>query len=236
VTESAHHEHHRNVRDGRARAAVFGASDGLVSNLALVLGMAGSGVSSGVVLTAGIAGLVAGAVSMAAGEWVSMQAQRELMERELDIERRELHRNPRAETRELAAIYESRGVSRASADAMAEQVMADPDTALQAHAREELGIDPEELGAPIGAAVSSFLAFAAGAIVPLVAWVIGSGVAATAVSIAMSLVAAAMIGAVIGRFSQRPPMRTAARQVAVAAVACAVTYGIGAVVGASGIV
>src|SRR5438477_7131808 len=148
--------HHRDIRGGTARAAVFGVSDGLVSNVSLVLGVAaGSHYAQGPVRLAGLAGLIAGAVSMAIGEYVSMTAQAELFQRELDLERREIKRVPEAERRELAHIYRSRGVEPDTADELASQVMRNPDLALETHAREELGIHPAALGSPIGAASSS---------------------------------------------------------------------------------
>src|SRR5688500_309536 len=137
--------HHRQIESGRARAAVFGVSDGLVSNVSLILGVAGASPGAGIVRLAGLAGLVSGAISMAAGEYVSMKAQTELFERELALERRELQRNPHVETVELTQIYQSRGVDPDQARELAQQMMADPDNALRTHAREELGIDPEKL-------------------------------------------------------------------------------------------
>src|SRR3954453_11749099 len=165
--------HHREIDRGTARAAVFGVSDGLVSNVSLILGVAGANPGAGVVRLAGLAGLIAGAVSMAAGEYVSMAAQNELLERELDVERRELRRNPNVETVELAQIYQSRGVDPDRARELAEEMMRDPDLARQTHAREELGIDPNQLGSPNRAAVSSFVSFAIGALVPLLPWFFG---------------------------------------------------------------
>src|SRR5438067_7026606 len=159
--------HHRDIDRGTARAAVFGVSDGLVSNVSLILGVAGANPGAGVVRLAGLAGLISGAVSMAAGEYVSMKAQTELYERELALERRELHRNPHVETVELTQIYQSRGVDPDRARELAQEMMRDPELALETHAREELGIDPEALGSPVGAAVSSFVAFSIGALIPL---------------------------------------------------------------------
>src|SRR5213082_3615030 len=153
--------HHRDIRGGTARAAVFGVSDGLVSNVSLVLGVAaGSHNAQGAVRLAGLAGLVAGAVSMAIGEYISMTAQAELFERELELERTEIRRRPESERRELAHIYRSRGVDPSTADELASQMMRDPDLALETHEREELGIDPGALGSPVGAAASSFVSFA----------------------------------------------------------------------------
>src|SRR5436305_13332227 len=168
--------HHRDIRGGTARAAVFGVSDGLVSNVSLVLGVAaGSHYAQGPVRLAGLAGLVAGAVSMAIGEYISMTAQSELFERELELERKEISRRPESERRELAHIYRSRGVDPGTADELASQMMRDPDLALETHAREELGIDPQALGSPIGAAVWSFVSFAIGALAPLLPWFFAGG-------------------------------------------------------------
>src|SRR5438874_4331611 len=195
--------HHRNVQGGTARAAVFGISDGLVSNVSLILGVAGANPGAGVVRLAGLAGLIAGAVSMAAGEYVSMKAQTELYERELDLERRELRRNPHVETVELTQIYQSRGVDPDRARELAQQMMADPELALQTHAREELGIDPDKLGSATAAAVSSFVAFAIGALLPLLPWFFGSGTAATIASIVLGAVASVVVGALLARFTGR---------------------------------
>src|SRR5436853_2956246 len=152
--------HHRDIDRGTARAAVFGVSDGLVSNVSLILGVAGANPGVGVVRLAGLAGLIAGAVSMAAGEYVSMKAQTELYERELDLERRELRRNPHVETVELTQIYQSRGVDPDRARELAQQMMAVHELALQTHAREVLGIDPERLASARAGAVSSVFVFA----------------------------------------------------------------------------
>jgi VIT1/CCC1 family predicted Fe2+/Mn2+ transporter len=230
-------EHHpRDVQGGAARAAVFGISDGLVSNVGLILGVAGADVASGVVRVAGLAGLVAGAISMAAGEYNSMKVQTELLERELAIERRELHRNPHVETVELALIYQSRGMDPDRARELAEATMSDPEQALQVHAREELGIDPDELGSPMQAAVSSFIAFSVGAIVPLVPWLFASGTAAKVTSMALALVAATIVGIVVSRFTERHRGATVLRQIAFTAVPAAITYLIGSAVGVSGAV
>ncbi len=226
--------HHRDIRGGTARAAVFGVSDGLVSNVSLVLGVAaGSHYAQGPVRLAGLAGLIAGAVSMAIGEYISMTAQAELLERELDLERRELRRVPEAERRELAHIYRSRGVDPQTADKLSREMMRDPDLALETHAREELGIDPNALGSPIGAAASSFVSFAIGALVPLLPWFFGGGHGYVAASILLGGVAAFAVGAALARFTGRSMLRSAFRQLAVSAVAAAVTWGIGSAVGVS---
>lgn len=216
-----------------ARAAVFGASDGLVSNVSLILGVAGADPGAGVVRLAGLAGLIAGAVSMAAGEYGSMKAQQELLERELAVERRELERNPHVETVELTQLYQSRGVDPDLARQLAQEVMVDPETALRAHAREELGIDPDALGSPVRAAVSSFVSFSLGALLPLLPWFVTSGTTAIVASVVLAVVGAAGLGVALARFTQGSPFRLAVRYVAIAVLAGAVTYGIGSAVGVS---
>ena len=224
---------HRDLQSGWARAAVFGVSDGLVSNVALVLGVAAASPDSSAVLVAGVAGLLAGSASMAAGEYVSMKAQAELVERELDIERRSIANQPRAETRELSAIYAERGIEQSQADAMAKAVMADPEVALEVHAREELGIDPADVGDPVAAAVSSFIAFGLGAIIPLIPWFLIDGAEATIASTVLGLGASALVGVVLSIFTERSKFRTAARQVGWAAGACLLTWLIGTWMGAT---
>lgn len=224
---------HRDVRGGAARAAVFGISDGLVSNVGLILGVAGADPAPSVVRVAGLAGLIAGAISMAAGEYNSMRVQAELFEREVELERLEIRRNPHVEMAELEQLYQSRGIEPSAARQLAESVMADEDLAVQTHAREELGIDPEELGSPIAAAGASFAAFCVGAVMPLVPWFITEGGAATLASLIVALLAAVVIGVVIARFTERPAWRVAARQVAFTAVPAALTYSIGTLVGVS---
>ena len=226
-----HAEKHRDVQGGQARAAVFGVSDGLVSNVSLVVGVAGASIGSEAVLLAGIAGLVAGAISMAAGEYVSMKAQSELFERELDLERQEILRNPEGETRELAEIYMSRGMPEAQAMAHAQATMVDLDTAVEAHAREELGIDPDQLGSPVGAALSSFGAFTVGAALPIIPWFFLSGVTAVITSVVIGVLAAIVVGGALGHLSGRGPLRAAVRQTVILVLACSVTYAIGALVG-----
>jgi VIT1/CCC1 family predicted Fe2+/Mn2+ transporter len=224
---------HRDLQGGQVRAAIFGISDGLVSNVALILGVATAAAESSTVVVAGVSGLLAGAASMAAGEYVSVKAQSELVERELEIERVSLAEKPAEETKELSSIYRSRGIEKEAADAMAHAVMADPDVALEVHAREELGIDPEETGDPIGAAASSFVAFAIGAILPLIPWFFMEGNAATITSVVVGLVAAAAVGATLARFTQRSTLRTAGRQVGLATAACLLTWAIGSILGAT---
>jgi VIT1/CCC1 family predicted Fe2+/Mn2+ transporter len=222
---------HRDVSGGWARAAVFGASDGLVSNVALILGVAGASTQAALVRVAGISGLLAGAFSMAAGEYVSVKAQNELIERELEIERRSIAEKPEAETNELAAIYEQRGIGPKHARRLAIAIMSDPDVALDVHAREELGVSPDRLGSPFVAAGSSFAAFAAGAIIPVVPWFFGGGTAAVLVSLFLGLAAAVLVGVLLARFTERSPLRTAVRQVLVAGISCGVTFLLGSAFG-----
>jgi len=235
-TPAPHAEHHhRNVQGGTARAAVFGVSDGLVSNIAIILGFAGADPRPGLVRLAGLAGLIGGAVSMAAGEYISMTAQTELLQRELDMERIELARRPEHERDELAGIYRSRGVDAEIADELAAQLMRDPEQALETHAREELGIDPSSLGSPVAAAVSSFLCFTVGALVPLAPWFFGGGTAAVLASVIVGVVAALAVGTALARFTGRSVLFSAVRQLVLSAVPAALTYLIGSAVGVGGV-
>ncbi|HWH35182.1 MAG TPA: VIT1/CCC1 transporter family protein [Acidimicrobiales bacterium] len=227
--------HHRDVQGGAARAAVFGVSDGLVSNVGLILGVAGAEPAPSIVRLAGLAGLIAGAISMAAGEYNSMRVQTELLERELELERLEIRRNPELETEELAALYRSRGMEAEVAREMAETIMSDPEVALETHAREELGVDPDQLGSPLGAAGSSLVAFSLGAVVPLVPWFFGSGTGAIVASVVGALLAAVVVGAAIGRFTGRSLARTVGRQILFTLVPAVLTFAIGSAVGVSGV-
>lgn len=224
-------DHHRDLSGGAARAAVFGVSDGLVSNVALILGVAGASPAPGVVRLAGLAGLVAGAVSMAAGEYVSVKAQVELLERELEIERHELAHRPEKEEKELAGIYIRRGVEPRLAKELAAAMSKDADLALSTHAREELGVDPNALGDPIRAAVASFFSFAVGALLPLLPWFFTTGSGAVIASVALGAVGAIAVGVALARFTERPWLFSASRQLLIAAVAAAVTFGVGKLIG-----
>lgn len=225
------HTGHRAVSGGLARAAVFGVSDGLVSNVSLILGFAGSGVDNTVVRLAGLAGAVAGAISMAAGEWVSVTSQNDLIHRELAIELRELTHNVDHETEELAAVYESHGMSAERAAAAAEEVMRQPEAALAVHAREELGIDPHDLPSAMWASGLSLVCFLFGAFLPLVPWYIGGGNSAAWASLAIGVVAAGFVGGLVARFAERSILVGVMRQVLIVLVACGVTYLIGELVG-----
>jgi VIT1/CCC1 family predicted Fe2+/Mn2+ transporter len=223
--------HHRQIQGGAARAAVLGVSDGLVTNISLILGFAGANTSPGLVRLAGVGGLLAGAFSMAAGEYVSMKAQSELLQRELDMEALELHRAPEAEKAELAQLYESRGVDPTVAGEMAAEMMRTPELALETHAREELGVSPQNLGNPYAASSASAASFAAGALVPLVPWFFTSGGAALAISLILGALAAVLIGVALARFSGRSPLRLVVRQLIVTIAAAGVTFLIGKAVG-----
>ncbi len=230
---------HRVDTSGTIRAAIFGISDGLVSNTALVMGFAGTGTDNGVVLFAGIAGLLAGAFSMAAGEYVSVASQRDLFESEIEKEARELREKPEEERKELELIYRAKGMDRATAKAAADTIFKDPKVALDTLAREELGLNPDELGNPYRVAVSSFLSFAIGAFVVVlpyllaVAWPDTLGGPAIPLTLAVVLAAVAMlvVGGLVGRFSGRGVVKGALRQFTVGAVAAGVTYVIGRIIG-----
>jgi vacuolar iron transporter family protein len=216
---------------GTLRAAIFGVNDGLVSNTSLVMGVAGADVGNSYVLLAGIAGLLAGAFSMAAGEWISMQSQRELFERQIALERDELAENPEEERQELALIYQAKGVPRADAERLAASLMRDPDVALDTLAREELGLDPDELGSPWGAALSSFVAFSAGAVIPVVPYLLFSGVTAFVVAVVLAAAALFAVGAGVSLLTGRGLLFSGLRMMAIGALAAGVTYLVGMAIG-----
>jgi vacuolar iron transporter family protein len=223
---------HRGDRSGALRASVFGVSDGLVSNTALVMGFAGSGTSHTVTLLAGIAGLLAGSFSMAAGEYISMSSQREMYQREISLEQAELEEKPEEERSELVLIYRAKGLSRPDAERLADKIMTDRDVALDTLAREELGLDPGQLGSPWVAAISSLLSFAIGAFVVVVPYLAGSGTAALGTAIGLALAAMFGVGATIGALNGRSAVKMGLRQMLVGALAAAVTYGVGHLIGA----
>ncbi len=229
----APHHSHRSVAGGLARVSVFGVSDGLTSNVSLILGFAGAAAGASMVRLAGLAGAIAGAASMAAGEWVSISAQNELIEREVMMERHALLHEPAAETEELVAIYRSHGMSREQARSAATEVMAEPEIALMVHAREELGIDPGELASPWQAAGVSLICFIVGAVLPVLPWFWASGTSATVASVVIGVLAAGLVGSMIGRLAERPWPRTAIRQVVILLLACAATYLVGRLLGVS---
>ncbi|MEV8523563.1 MULTISPECIES: VIT1/CCC1 transporter family protein [unclassified Streptomyces] len=222
---------HRDVNGGWLRPAVFGAMDGLVSNLALMTGVAGGAVSQQTIIITGLAGLAAGAFSMAAGEYTSVASQRELVQAELDIERRELRKHPADEERELAELYMSRGVEPDLAREVARQLSQDPEQALEIHAREELGIDPSDLPSPTVAAVSSFASFALGALLPLLPYLLG----ATALwpAVLLALVGLFGCGAVVAKVTARSWWFSGLRQLILGGAAAALTFGLGGLFGAA---
>jgi len=224
--------HRSGGRSGTLRAVIFGVSDGLVSNLSLVMGVAGAASNNpSFILLAGIAGLLAGAFSMAAGEYISMQSQRELFERQIALERSEIELMPEEEQAELAASYRAKGFTKEEADQIAERIFRDPETALDALLREELGLDPDELGSPWGAAFGSFVAFAIGAVIPVLPYLVGGGTAALAVSLGLSLVALFAVGAAVSLLTGRGAIFSGVRQLVIGLAAALVTYTIGSIIG-----
>jgi VIT1/CCC1 family predicted Fe2+/Mn2+ transporter len=224
---------HRSGRGGAIRAAVFGANDGLVSNLALVLGVVAAGAEPRTVLVTGLAGLFAGALSMAVGEYVSVVSQRDLLRRQIVLEARELAEAPEEEEAELAQLLRDKGLSDAQASKTAHQIMQNPESALDTLVREELGLDPADLGSPVRAALSSFGTFATGAALPLLPLLILQGRAAAYAAAALGAVVLGGVGAFLGFISGTSPVRSAARMVVLAAFAAGVTVLVGRLVGAS---
>jgi vacuolar iron transporter family protein len=223
---------HHAGRSGTLRAVIFGVSDGLVSNLALVMGIAAaSGGEGSFVLMAGIAGLLAGAFSMGAGEYISMQSQRELFERQIALERAELEAMPGEEQAELAQVYRSKGFTEAEAATIAERMFRDPQHALDTLVREELGLDPDELGSPWGAAIGSFVAFAIGAVVPVLPYLFDAGSGAFVAALGLSIAALFAVGAGVSLLTGRSPLFSGGRQVLIGAAAAAVTYLVGTAIG-----
>jgi len=216
---------------GNLRAAVFGVNDGLLSNASLIMGVAGAGTSSQAILLTGAAGLVAGAFSMAAGEYVSVRSQREMYEYQIGLEREELDMYPDEEAAELALIYQARGMSEVEAETLAKRLTADPEVALDALTREELGLNPDELGSPAGAALSSFAAFSTGALVPLLPFLFGTGQRMLYISAGMTAVSLFGVGAALSLFIGRHAWRGGIRMLAIGAAAAAVTFGIGRLLG-----
>ena len=225
------HRHRSLGGGGNLRAAVFGVNDGLVSNASLILGVAGASSDPRLVLVSGVAGLAAGAFAMAAGEYVSVRSQRELFEYQIGLERDELKQYPEAEAQELALIYAAKGLPRKQAKQLADQIVADPQHALDTLAREELGLNPADLGSPLGAATSSFLAFAVGAALPLAPFALASGPQALYVGMGVTAVALFAIGAILSLFTGRSAWYSGVRMLALGALAGAVTFGIGRLFG-----
>jgi VIT1/CCC1 family predicted Fe2+/Mn2+ transporter/rubrerythrin len=222
---------HRAGQSGTLRAVIFGVSDGLVSNTSLVMGITGASTDPHFILLAGIAGLLAGSFSMAAGEYISMQSQRELYERQIALERAEMEAMPDEEQAELAAIYRAKGFSEDDAARVAARLFRDPEAALDTLIREELGLDPDQLGSPWGAAFGSLVAFAAGAVVPVLPYLVASGGVAFVVSLGLSLAAMFVVGIGISLLTGRSALFSGARQVVIGAAAATVTFLVGRLIG-----
>jgi VIT1/CCC1 family predicted Fe2+/Mn2+ transporter len=220
-------------KGGNLRAAVFGVNDGLVSNASLILGIAGATGQASTIVVSGVAGLLAGAFSMAAGEYVSVRSQREMLEYQLGLERAELERYPREEAAELALIYQARGLGADEARQVADRILSDPAHALETLAREELGLDPADLGSPFGAAAASFSAFATGAALPLLPWLVARGPAALPATIAVTAAALFAVGAAISLFTGRGAARGGLRMLVVGGAAGGVTWALGRLLGVS---
>lgn len=225
-------EHHADVSGGWLRPAVFGAMDGLVTNIALIAGVGGGGIAAHTIVLTGVAGLVAGAISMGLGEYTSVRIQNEQVQAEVAKERRELARHPEAEAAELAGIWVARGLPPALAREVAETLAKNPRAALKVHAQEELGIDPEQTPSPWVAALSSFVCFAVGALIPLSPYLLG----ATNLWFALGAGGIGLFaaGALVARFTSRRWWRSGLRQLGLGAVAAAATYGVGYLIGVGG--
>lgn len=224
---------HKNYGSGTLRAGVFGVNDGLVSNTCLVMGVAGAGTSASVILLTGVAGLLAGAFSMGAGEFISMLSQREMFEHQIAQEKDELERYPKAEAEELALIYAARGVPIDEARDMANHLVKNPEKALDVLTREELGLNPDELGSPVGAAISSFLTFSVGASMPLIPFVLGYDRDGILIAGAIAGAALFCVGTALSLFSGRNALFGGARMLVIGSAAAAATYFIGSLFGAS---
>lgn len=225
------HRHRGVGGGGNLRAAVFGVNDGLISNASLIMGIAGATADNHLILITGAAGLIAGAFSMAAGEYVSVRSQREMYEYQIGLERDELDHYPEAEAEELALIYEARGHTREESVAMAKNLTADPEKALATLAREELGLNPENLGSPWGAALFSFFSFAVGAAIPLAPFLFAAGAASLVIAVALTAVALFAVGATLSLFTGRSALFSGLRMLAIGAAAGGFTYLIGKLLG-----
>lgn len=224
---------HTTATGGALRAAVFGINDGLLSNFSLVMGFAGAEAKPEYIILAGVAGLLAGSFSMAAGEYVSMRAQREVFEQQIAIEKEELEMSPREEEEELSLIYQAKGIPEHEASRLANRIIQNPKTAIDTLAREELGLDPAGLGSPWTAATSSFIAFVLGAFVPVAPYLLTSGTAAWLASAALSFCALFSVGAVLSIFTSRGPLRSGARMLGIGLLVSAITYSVGWLLGIS---
>jgi vacuolar iron transporter family protein len=224
---------HFTSRGGSLRAAVFGINDGLLSNFSLVMGFAGAEARPEYIVLAGVAGLLAGSFSMAAGEYVSMSAQREVFEQQIAMEKQELEMSPKEEEEELSLIYQAKGVPEREAAQLARRIIKNPKTAIDTLAREELGLDPSQLGSPRGAAMSSFLAFVIGAFVPVVPYLLTHGFVAFSISALLSSLALFGVGALLSIFTARGPFVSGARMLLIGLIVSAITYSVGWLLGVS---
>jgi VIT1/CCC1 family predicted Fe2+/Mn2+ transporter len=225
------HEPHETKASGVLRPIVFGGNDGLVSNLALVMGVAGAQPEPGIIVLAGIAGLLAGAFSMGVGEYISVKSQQELLTYQLAFQHHQLREAPEQERRILADIYRGRGFADAEAEHFVSRIFEDPDQAARLLIFEEVGLDERSIGSPMVAGIGSFFAFTLGALVPLVPYLLARGALAFATSLGISLVALFILGFGISILTRRHPLLTGLRQLALGGVAAAVTYGVGALIG-----
>lgn len=230
---AAHHEHrHKGLNSaGNLRAAIFGVNDGLISNVSLLLGIAGATANQSFILLSGIAGLLAGACSMAAGEYVSVRSQREFFEYQIELERSELQQYPEEEASELAAIYHARGLPKVDAAKLSQIIISHPEKALDTLPREELGLNPAELGSPIGAALSSFISFSIGAIIPVIPFLFGVYKWNVLISVVLAGITLFSIGATISLFTNRNAWVSGLRMLLIGMAACAVTFCVGSLVG-----
>jgi vacuolar iron transporter family protein len=226
-------EPHETKATSVLRPIVFGANDGLVSNLALVMGVAGAGPEPGVIVLAGVAGLIAGAFSMAVGEYISVQSQRELLDYQIAFQRKQLREEPEQERRILRRIYADRGFDDDTAASFVDSVFDDEEHAVRLLIFEEVGLDARSIGSPLSAAGGSFLAFTGGAFVPLLPYLLTSGTVAFVASLLLSLAALAVLGAGIAMLTRRPIWYGAIRQVLLGGIAAAVTYAVGTLIGVS---
>ena len=233
AVQGPEHRHRGVASGGNLRAAVFGVNDGLISNASLIMGVAGANADPGVIVLTGVAGLVAGAFSMAAGEYVSVRSQREMYEYQIGLEREELDQYPEEEANELALIYAARGMAPDAAKRLADDMLADREHALDTLAREELGLNSAELGSPLGAAVSSFLSFAVGGAIPLAPFLFVTGGSALVATVAVTASALFAVGATLSLFTGRSALMSGARMFSIGAVAAGVTYLVGKLLGVS---
>ncbi|MGB8930217.1 MAG: VIT1/CCC1 transporter family protein, partial [Anaeromyxobacteraceae bacterium] len=225
--------HGSSGRAGSVRAAIFGMNDGLVSNLSLIVGVAGAGVEPKTVVITGFAGLLAGAFSMAAGEYSSVASQRDLLTRQVDLEKREIQDAPEEEAAELTLIFQQKGLSPEQAARTAAELLKNPDSAADTLIREELGLDPDDLGSPMGAAVASLALFSVGAIVPIVPFLVTTGTPAIITAGALAGIVLAGVGGFVGFLSGTSVLRSAFRMVGLAALAAGITWAVGRTFGAT---